>query len=70
MYYQKVISEILEELGLTGYDPRHIEAYMRLEHGTLNRLSRGQFRREVKICAECVDEDADGAESLAKSFGL
>jgi hypothetical protein len=28
-------------------DPRHLEAYMRSEHGALDHLSRDAFRAEV-----------------------
>ena len=70
--YQQMIREILAKQGHVGkYDPRHIEAFMRLEHGTLDALSPAKFRAEVAICAECVDEGGTlGAEDLAKSFGL
>jgi len=30
-------------------DPRHIEAYMRLAHGTLDHLAPEQFRVEVTL---------------------
>lgn len=70
-YYQRVISETLAKSGHIGkYDPRHIEAYMRLEHGTLDALSRRQFDQEVEVCRQCVDADINGAESLALSYGL
>ncbi|MGH9887099.1 MAG: hypothetical protein ACREBE_16355 [bacterium] len=52
-------------------DPRHVEAYMRLEHSTLNGLPIWQFNDEVKVAVECVlvGGVAD-AEALAQSFGL
>ena len=52
------------------YDPRHIEAMMRLQYSTLDRLSAAQFKREVLFCCICVEEDPDLAERCAKSFGL
>lgn len=53
------------------HDPRHIEAYMRLAHPTLDGLSKEEFRREVTLCAECVRVGGvDAAESNARSFGL
>lgn len=65
--YQAVIKKI----SGNGYDPRHIEAYMRLEHSTLDGLSRTQFAHEVRIGMDCVDEDGvENAERCAKSFGL
>ena len=54
-----------------GYDPRHIEAYMRLQHATLNSLTRRQFTAEVRLCRACVDEGGiDAAKRCAQSFGL
>lgn len=52
------------------HDPAHIEAWMRLEHPTLDGLG-GRFAREVAIAVECIDA-AGIAESnkLARSFGL
>lgn len=54
----------------TAHDPRHIEAWMRLEHGTLDGLSYSKFAREVEIAAACCDADPAGSESLARSYGL
>ncbi len=53
-----------------GRDPRLVEAFMRLDHGTLDHLSRSQFRAEAEIAADCVAADPGLAESLAQSFGL
>jgi hypothetical protein len=69
--YQNMIAEILARHGRTGYDPRHIEAFMRLEHGTLDAMSHEQFEREVeasRICVKSVSYEA--SEHLAKSFGI
>ena len=52
------------------HDPAHIEAWMRLEHSTLDGLGP-RFVREVATAVACV-EAAGVAESdqLARSFGL
>lgn len=68
-------SSILEELAPLGrasdVDPRHVEGYMRLEHPTLDGLSREQFRLEVWLCVGVIDEGGkDNAEQNARSFGL
>ena len=67
--YQEMIKEVAP-----NYDPRHIEAFMRCGHSTLDGLSREQFIKEVHFSARCVDEMnrclVDGAEELAQSFGL
>lgn len=54
-----------------SYDPRHVEAYMRSEHGTLDRLSSSQFATEVTMAVMCIEDGGtEAAESLARSFGL
>ncbi|HET8550906.1 MAG TPA: hypothetical protein VFM97_00330 [Gammaproteobacteria bacterium] len=63
-------SEELKQLQ-PNYDPRHIEAYIRLEYSTLNHLSADTLRREADIAAGCIDvRGAEHAEALAQSFGL
>jgi hypothetical protein len=52
------------------HDPRHVEAYMRLTHPTMDGLSARQFAREAHIAARCVDMDPLGAEQLAQCMGL
>jgi hypothetical protein len=51
-------------------DPRHIEAYMRLERGTLDSLSKHDFDKLARDCAKAVRYDRAGAETLARSYGL
>lgn len=70
LYYGTIRLEIARQ-GAIGIDPRHVEGYMRLEHGTLSQLSRERFNEEVGIGIECVRADGTrNAEALAKSFGL
>lgn len=69
--YAKHIREEAAAIGKIGYDPRHIEAWMRIEHGTLDALSKSQFRSEVRIACECIDHaPAIDSEELANSYGL
>ena len=69
--YQQSIKKELSELGREEIDSRHIEAYMRLEHGTLDALSKKQFEEEIFICAACVDASTYVEnEALARSYGL
>lgn len=70
--YQQRIRMRLAETGHVGkYEPRHIEAYMRLECGTLDGLSRERFNAEVEISRQCVDAGGvEDAEALAQSYGL
>lgn len=54
-----------------AYDPRHIEAFIRTQYGTLDHLTRADFRREARIAARCIDEAGkDFAEQVAQSYGL
>lgn len=69
--YANTIREELARQGKIGTDPRHIEAYMRLEHPTLDGLAREQFAQEVSVGIACVEEGGiAAAESCAQSFGL
>ena len=54
-----------------GYDPRHIEAYIRVAHSTLDHLSVKDFAQEVEIAMMCVIQGGEAqAEATAQSFGL
>ena len=68
--YQEIISEDLAKAGLIGrYDPRHVEAWMRIGHGTLDHLSRKQFAAEIPICAGCIDDAGiERSERLAETM--
>ena len=70
--YTHLIRESMAKSGRVGAaDPRHIEAYMRLEHPTLDGLAPWQFDDEVKIALECIMCDGViNAESCAQSLGL
>lgn len=70
--YQQMIREALARTGCVGAaDPRHVEAWMRLEHGCLDGLSRQQVTEEVTIALQCIagGPTAD-SEALAASMGL
>ena len=69
--YAQAIREECSRQGYIGMDPRHIEAYMRIEHSTLDNLSRAQFRAEVGLCIQCVLAGGEvAAEEAAQSFAL
>lgn len=70
--YDQTIREELAKLGHVGqYDPRHIEAYMRLQYSTLDYLSRNDFQKEIKICIGCINEGGiEAAEQCAQSYGM
>jgi hypothetical protein len=69
---QQQIRNRLDATGHAGkYDPRHIEAYIRLQYHTLNHLDRETFHNEIEIGRQCVDlAGAKSAEKCAASFGL
>ena len=69
--YRTRILEQLAKLGRIGVDPAHVEGWMRLEHSTLDGLSREAFAREALIAVECIDQSATRAnDELAQSYGL
>ena len=69
--YAASIREDAAAIGHIGANVRHIEAWMRLEHSTLDGLSRVQFRVEVATAIDCIAASSDTEnESLARSFGL
>lgn len=70
-YYSAAIQAVLARLKRTDIDPRHIEGWMRLEHGTLDHLSGSRFRHEVALCIDLVDDyGVDRSDELAASYGL
>lgn len=71
-FYTDAIRETMAKLGKVGAaDPRHIEGWMRLEHGCLDGLSAARFRSEVAIALECIEAStAEENEALAISEGL
>ncbi len=70
--YQRMIREALAMAGHIGAaDPRHVEGWMRLEHGCLDGLSRGQFISEVTIALDCIaTAPIANSEQLAQRMGL
>jgi hypothetical protein len=70
--YQKIIEKYLDKTGHLGkYEPRQIEAFMRVEHPTLDGLSPDQFDMEVRIARHCIDGCGPAeAERLAETYGL
>lgn len=66
MSYRDQIAKLLPSA-----DPRHLEAWMRSEHGTLDALSEAEFSAAVRRAWACIDQaGAEMSEQLAKSYGL
>ena len=62
-FYATEISKIVGP----DVDARHVEAFMRLQYGTLDHLSKATFKREAMISAACVAESgAAESERLAQ----
>lgn len=53
--YRDRIKETLARQGKAEIDPRWVEAWMRLEYGTLDHLGERIWTREVKVAAQCVE---------------
>lgn len=65
-FYQRFIAERTK-----GVDPRHIEAWMRIEHPTLDGLSRQAFITAMHAAlAAVIEAGPEASEELAASFGL
>jgi hypothetical protein len=65
-FYQRYIAERTRDV-----DPRHIEAWMRLEHPTLDGLSEQQFADAMYAAlAAAMDAGPEQSEALAASYGL
>ena len=70
-YYQERIRETAARLGRVGINARHVEAWMRCEHSTLDHLGGAAWIREVRECLAVVDHaDPELSERLARSYGL
>jgi|PersoiStandDraft_1058852.scaffolds.fasta_scaffold07149_4 hypothetical protein len=71
MSYQTMVRETLRKIGRRGIDPRHVEAFMRNEYGTLDHLGGLIWYRAVAEAADCVEAGgAVFAEQLADAIGL
>lgn len=65
-YYINVIKKIDPVINA-----RWAEAWIRLEHGTLDSLSQEDFKQEVLIARNCILQAGEEAsEKLAISFGI
>ena len=67
--YNQLIREALAKQGRIGVEPRHVEAFMRLEFGTLDGVCN--WDRAVREAADGVVAAGPGlSEELALSYGL
>lgn len=63
--YAKIIHEIDPDV-----DPRHVEASMRLQYGTLSHLPRETFVEEIAVLKACERADPGYGERVAQSLGM
>jgi hypothetical protein len=64
------IQSELAAIGRPEVAARLVEGWMICENGTLDSLSRGEFRSEVRAAVACVDADPALSERVAQSYGL
>jgi len=68
--HNRFLAGRLDALGLSE-DPRHVEAWVRVAHPTLDALSAEELDEEILIAAATLREAGpDMNERLADSFGL
>lgn len=65
--YQTLIYELI---GCEAWEAAWIEAYMRLEYGTLDKIPRAQFTEEARAILPLVRQAPDESKALAISYGL
>ena len=71
-HYQTHIQKYLERRGAADrFQPRHLEAIMRANYGTLDGLSTARFNRAIRDAMKehATMTEAD-LESIARSYGL
>lgn len=69
--YQQMIRETLANQGRIGVKPHQVEAWMRLEFGTLDALGGAAWNRAVREAVDCIDGCPESqSERLAQSYGL
>lgn len=72
IYQQMIAKSLARRKKLPPWlEPRHIEASMRLQYGTLDHLSRATFSREIAVGVDvCRQLGQAEADEMADSFGL
>ncbi|MFA7332421.1 MAG: hypothetical protein WC326_15235 [Candidatus Delongbacteria bacterium] len=67
--YEQMIREELARQDHIGISSRWVEAWMRLELGTLDWIDKARFHREVAIATQCICACTDqDNEMLATSL--
>lgn len=66
MSYQDIIRGVVPG----DVQPRRIEAWLRLEYGCLDALSRAEIEQQARWYVPVVRADPIGSEQLARTEGL
>ena len=70
-YHQRMILKLARDMGIDQeFDPRHIEAYIRTEHRTMNQLDLATIKKEIRTFIDEGPEDVEVWEYIAKAFGI
>jgi hypothetical protein len=68
-FYEREIQKMLTDMGVAGqYDVAEVEAWMRLEHGTLDHLTLADFRAEVRTALALIDADPAMSKKLVETL--
>lgn len=67
--YKDMIAKLAKVMGV-DVDPRHVEAWMRLEFGTLDARPESDFRAFIAEVPLIEAEEPGASESLAQSYAL
>lgn len=65
--YTETIRVTAAKKGRVGYPPDQIEAWMRLEHGTLDHLSPARFAAELEIACQCMDASTPEVSRMTRA---
>ena len=66
--YQRIIREI--DPSLSAVEAAGVEGSMRLQHGTLDALSRAEFRAEVRLALACEREEPGHLARCRATMGV
>jgi hypothetical protein len=69
-HYQQAIREELARMGRIGVAPRHIEAFMRVEHSTLDGITNLAAAVRKAVRDYDAEDGANIGDRLAASYGL
>lgn len=70
LYVTALVAGVLKKMK-SDAKPHHVEAWIRVVHGTLDHLTIGEFEQEVRIALDLATTAGhEQSENLARSYGL